>query len=75
MTDSSIKEFTSVEWNEMMFEMKKRIMELHTGQVVIVCAICNGEMKGETHHDFDDFPHKRQYICTKNNDHWDYVIV
>lgn len=71
---NSIKEFTAREWNEKMSGSKLLIKQLHQGIVRILCNRCGEQLQMQGHFDFDDLPHKQQYICTGCQEP-EYIIV
>jgi len=74
--EHGIKEYKASVWNEMMYEMKSKILALHKGIIIILCNKCSHQMLAAVHHDFDDLPHKKQYNCINNEcGHVDYIIV
>lgn len=71
---NGIKEFKAALWNDKMSKMKNLIKELHLGHIKLICNKCDGELKAESHYDFDDHPHRKQYVCEKCHNS-DYIIV
>lgn len=72
----SVKEYKASVWNDKMSKMKNLVKQLHLGIIKILCNKCGAEMKPEIHYDFDDNPHKKQYVCTNREcGYSDYIVV
>lgn len=73
---NSVKEFKASVWNDKMSKMKNLVKQLHVGMIRILCNDndCNGVMHPQEHYDFDDMPHKKQYVCEQCNKS-DYIVV
>lgn len=71
---NSVKEFKANVWNDKMSKMKVLIKELHLGNITLICNKCPGELRPQAHYDFDDHPHRKQYVCDECHLS-DYIIV
>lgn len=76
MAPGSLNRIKASYWNDKMAVTKKQIMELLIGKIVLMCNKCDHDMQPGYHYDFDDFPHKRQFVCTNQECNFvDYIIV
>lgn len=68
------KTYKASVWNEKMARIKLEIKELQEGKTHILCNQCDGKLLIQQHFDFDDVPHKRQYVCSACGEP-EYIIV
>lgn len=68
------KSYKASAWNEKMSRVKLEIKQFHEGKISILCNHCESKLLIQEHFDFDDVPHKRQYVCSGCGEP-EYIIV